>query len=54
MSESSKIYFGKQLVKNKPYFYQGFPLTDFFCATKYWKMRKTIFTEGFLVKQMYK
>ena len=21
MSESSKIYFGKQLIKNKPYFY---------------------------------
>ena len=52
------FFFGKQLIENKPYFYKSFsltkdifPLTNFFYATKYWKMCKTIFIEGFLVKQ---
>ena len=52
------IFFGKQPIENKPYFYKSFPLTkdifpltNFFYAIKYWKMWKTIFIEGFLMKQ---
>ena len=45
-------------IKNKLYFYKNFPLTkdsfpltEFFYATKYWKMWKIIFIEGFPTKQ---
>ena len=55
---SKFFFFVKQLIENKPYFDQGFPLTkdsfpltSFFCATKHWKMWKTIFIEGFIAKQ---
>ena len=56
-----KFFFGKQPIENKPYFYLSFPLTKdsfpltkffLFGAIKHWKMWKTIFTEGFPMKQI--
>ena len=59
--KKKKKKIGKHPIENKPCFYQGFPLTKdsfpltkfffFFCATKYWKMWKTIYIGSFPMKQ---
>ena len=52
------LFFGKQPIENKPYFYKSFLITkdsflstNFFYITKHWKMWKTIFIKGFPAKQ---
>ena len=54
----------KKSIENKAYFYMSFPLTKYsfqltnffifilFYITKYWKIWKTIFIEGFPAKQI--
>ena len=55
---SKFFFFGKQLIENKAYFYKSypltkdsFPLTNFFLCYQTLEIWKTIFIEGFPVKQ---